>query len=64
MIADDGQTLEFIIVATEPYLILGREALGIQFHMGSDDAQRLLLGEEPRAGNSAGANPPSVPSAK
>ena len=64
VIAEDGQTLEFIIVATEPYLILGREALGIQFHMGSDDAQRLLLWEDPRAGNASGANPPPVPSAK
>ena len=64
VIADDGQTLEFIIVATEPHLILGREALGIQFHMGSDDAQRLLLREDPRGGNASGANPPSVPSAK
>ena len=57
VIADDGQTLEFIIVAIEPYLILGRRALGIQFHMGSDDAQRLLLSEDPR-----GENPPPVPS--
>ena len=64
VIADDGQTLEFIIVATEPYLILGREALGIQFHMGSNDAQRLLPREDPRGENAAGANPPPVPSAK
>ena len=61
VIADDGQTLEFIIIATEPYLILGREALGIQLHMGSDEAQRLLLRADPRAGNS---NPPPVPSAE
>ena len=59
VIADNGQTLEFIIVATEPYLILGRRALGIQFHMGSDDAQRLLLSEDPRGENST---PPPVPS--
>lgn len=59
VIADNGQTLEFIIVATEPYLILGHRALGIQFHMGSDDAQRLLLRENPRGENST---PPPVPS--
>lgn len=64
VIADNGQTLEFIIVATEPYLILGREALGIQFHMGSDEAQRLLLRENPRAENAAGTNPPPAPSAE
>ena len=51
VIADNDQTLEFIIVATEPYLILGREALGIQFHMGGDEAEKLLLKE----------NPPPVP---
>ena len=50
----NGRTLEFIIVATEPYLILGREALGIQFHMGSDDAEKLLPRE----------NPPPVPKAE
>lgn len=47
VIADNDRTLEFTIVATEPYLILGREALGVQFHMGGDEAEKLLLKENP-----------------
>ena len=38
-----GVTIKFIIVATEPHLILGRKDLGIQYHMGSDEAEKLLL---------------------
>ena len=39
----DNKTIVFVVVSTEPHLILGRKDLGIQYHMGSDDAQKLLL---------------------
>ena len=41
----DNQTITFVIVKTEPHLILGRKDLGIEYHMGSDDARRMLLHE-------------------
>ena len=41
----DNETLVFDIVSTEPHLVLGRQDLGIQYHMGSDEAQKLLLQE-------------------
>lgn len=41
----NNETIHFVIVATEPHLILGRKDLGIQYHMGSDDAERMLLHE-------------------
>jgi Domain of unknown function (DUF4340) len=43
----NGESVEFIIVATEPHLILSRKDLGIQYHMGSDEADKLLLIENP-----------------
>lgn len=43
--SEDGSQLRFEIVATEPYLILGRKDLGIQYNMGSDEAGRMLLNE-------------------
>jgi len=38
-----GQEINFAIVATAPYLILGREDLGIQYNMGIDDAKQMFL---------------------
>ena len=38
-----GQEINFVIVATAPYLILGREDLGIQYNMGMDDAKQMFL---------------------
>ena len=38
-----GQEINFAIVATAPYLILGREDLGIQYNMGMDDAKQMFL---------------------
>ena len=43
----DESILKFVIVGTEPHLILGRKDLGIQYHMGSDEADKLLLKENP-----------------
>jgi len=40
-----GESIIFVIVATEPHLILGRKDLGIQYHMGSNQAAKLLLKE-------------------
>lgn len=37
----------FDIVSTEPHLILGRRDLGIQYHLGSDETDKLLLTENP-----------------
>ncbi len=37
----------FVIVSTEPHLILGRKDLGIQYHLGSDETDRLILKENP-----------------
>lgn len=39
----DNKTISFVIVSTEPYLILGRKDIGIQYHMGSDESDRLFL---------------------
>ena len=39
------EQIKFVIVATEPHLILGRKDLGIQYHMGSDEAEKLLLNQ-------------------
>ena len=38
-----GQEINFAIVTTAPYLILGREDLGIQYNMGMDDAKQMFL---------------------
>lgn len=40
---DNNESIQFVIVSTEPHLILGRKDLGIQYHMGSDVAGQLLL---------------------
>ncbi len=45
IITNKDNEFEFVIVATEPHLILGRKDLGIQYHMGSDDSEKLLLKE-------------------
>ncbi len=37
-----GQEINFAIVATAPYLILGREDLGIQYNMSMDDAKQMF----------------------
>ena len=42
----NNNVIEFVIIATDPNLILGREDLGIQYHMGSDEAEKLLLVEK------------------
>ena len=41
----DKTIIKFVIVSTEPHLILGRKDIGIQYHMGSDEAENLLLPE-------------------
>lgn len=43
----DKQSMTFQIIATSPYLILGRKDLAIQYHMASDDAAKLLLQDAP-----------------
>ncbi len=43
----DKQSMTFNIIATSPYLILGRKDLAIQYHMASDDAAKLLLQDAP-----------------
>ncbi len=42
-----GDNITFEIVSTEPYLILGRKDLGIQYHLGSDEGENLLLPKTP-----------------
>ena len=37
-----GQEINFAIVATAPYLILGREDLDIQYNMSMDDAKQMF----------------------
>lgn len=44
----NNETIEFIIVSTEPHLILGRRELEIQYHLGSDESEKLLLTENPK----------------
>lgn len=46
----DNTSMTFYIIGTSPHLILGRKDLAIQYHMGSDDAAKLLL-QEPTADN-------------
>ncbi len=43
--SSNGITIKFIVVSTEPHLILGRKDIGIQYHLGSDEADKLLLKE-------------------
>jgi Domain of unknown function (DUF4340) len=47
----DGQQIIFVVVSTEPHLILGRKDMGVQLHMGSDEAEKLLLRENLNASN-------------
>ncbi len=42
----NGDNIAFMIVSKEPHLILGRKALGIQYHLGSDEPDKLLLKEQ------------------
>lgn len=42
----NNETIQFVIVSTEPHLILGRKDLNLQYHMGSDVARQLLLQEK------------------
>lgn len=46
----NDDTIEFVIVSIEPHLILGRKDLGIQYHLGSDEADKLLLKENQDSG--------------
>jgi hypothetical protein len=39
----DNKQIQYVIVSKEPHLVLGRKDLGIQFHMGSDETNKLLL---------------------
>ena len=41
--SNNNETVQFVIVEKEPHLVLGRKDLGIQFHMGSDETNKLLL---------------------
>lgn len=41
--SNNNESIRFVIVSSEPHLILGRKDLGIQFHMGSDETEKLLL---------------------
>jgi Domain of unknown function (DUF4340) len=43
--SSSGITIRFIVVSTEPHLILGRKDIGIQYHLGSDETDKLLLKE-------------------
>ena len=49
LIDKNNERIEFVVVATEPHLILGREDLGIQYHMCSDEAEKLILKENESA---------------
>lgn len=39
----NNEVIQFVLVEKEPHLVLGRKDLGIQFHMGSDETNKLLL---------------------
>ena len=47
--SENDKAIEFIIVSTEPHLILGRREMGIQYHLGSDETDKLLLKENSEA---------------
>ncbi len=47
----NNESIQFVIVATEPHLILGRKDIGLQYHMGSDVAGQLLLEQNEAAKN-------------
>jgi uncharacterized protein DUF4340 len=42
----DNVSIQFVIVSTEPHLILGRKDIGIQYNMASDEARKLMLSKE------------------
>ena len=42
-----NKQIDFMILATHPYLILGREDLGIQYNIGNDDAKLILDKPDP-----------------
>ncbi len=44
-ITTNNQTIKFVIVSTEPHLILGRKDIGIQYSMASEETEKLLLNE-------------------
>ncbi len=39
-------SIQFVIVSTEPHLVLGRKDIGIQYNMASDEARKLLLSSD------------------
>lgn len=41
--SSENKQIQYVIVKKEPHLVLGRKDLGIQFHMGSDETNKLLL---------------------
>lgn len=41
--SSENKQIQYVIVDKEPHLVLGRKDLGIQFHMGSDETNKLLL---------------------
>ncbi len=43
VLSSNNESIQFVIVSTDPHLILGRKDLGIQLHMGSDETKKLLL---------------------
>lgn len=47
----DREAITFLIISTTPHLILGRKDLGLQYHLGGDEAEKLLLEENPGAEN-------------
>lgn len=40
------ETIYFVIVSTDPHLILGRKDIDIQYSIGSNEAKKLLLNED------------------
>lgn len=38
-----NEPISFVIVSTDPHIVLGRNDLGVQFHLGSDETRKLLL---------------------
>jgi len=40
---EKGILIKLVVVATEPHLILGRKDLNIQYHMGREETNKLLL---------------------
>ncbi len=44
-ITTNNETIKFVIVSTEPHLILGRKDIDIQYSMASEETEKLLLNE-------------------